>query len=91
MKLHHEAKAIDGYDLMVAKGGPKLKEAAPATTSASQSIASFGPDGANLTYGNIPAAFFALSLFETAIIGTGWFSAARSCGLPQLRTLPTAS
>jgi uncharacterized protein (DUF433 family) len=26
-----------------------------------------------------------------AIIGTGWFSAARTCGLPQRRTLPTAS
>jgi hypothetical protein len=32
-----------------------------------------------------------LPLLRAAIIGTGWFSAARSCGLPQRRTLPTAS
>jgi uncharacterized protein (TIGR03435 family) len=29
LKVHHESKDIDGYDLILAKGGPKLKIAEP--------------------------------------------------------------
>ncbi len=33
LKLHHETKVLPMYDLVVAKGGPKLKAAAPVDTS----------------------------------------------------------
>jgi uncharacterized protein (TIGR03435 family) len=62
MTLHHETKAIDGYDLVVVKGGSKLKEAAPATASGPQSSGSFGKDGATLTYTNVPAPYFVSDL-----------------------------
>jgi len=59
MTLHRETKVIDGYDLIVAKGGPKLKESLQTT---SDGRGQFGPDGATLTYNNTTMQVFAVNL-----------------------------
>ena len=42
LKVHWTSKAIDGYDLVVAKGGPKLKPAAPDSPQGNDGLR---PDG----------------------------------------------
>jgi uncharacterized protein (TIGR03435 family) len=44
LKVHHESKDVDGYELIVAKGGPKLKTAEP-RSGAPVSAAAAGPRG----------------------------------------------
>ena len=44
LRLHHETKLRPGYELVVASGGPKLKEWNPATSAARANRASTGMD-----------------------------------------------
>jgi uncharacterized protein (TIGR03435 family) len=64
MTLHHETKVVDGYDLMVADGGPKLKEVAPTATPGPQSRISgdFGQVGITINCESVPMSFFAADL-----------------------------
>jgi len=53
MAIHRESKVMDGYELVIAKGGSKLKAAEPVTAGPgprSRIQGSFGPNGATLTY-----------------------------------------
>jgi uncharacterized protein (TIGR03435 family) len=57
LAVHRERKTIDGYDLVIAKGGPKLKES---TESAQpRGTGQFGRDGATLVYTKINMSRFA--------------------------------
>ena len=58
MKAHHQAQPAEGYDLVIGKGGFKLKEIPPAPNSAPNWSGHFGPDGAVLTYERIPFSLF---------------------------------
>jgi uncharacterized protein (TIGR03435 family) len=68
LKVHHETKVLPMYDLIVAKGGPKLKAAAPADTTAD---APKGPGAAKphgmMTMG--PGMFKGQGLSMTALAG----------------------
>lgn len=59
MTVHHETKVLDGYDLVVAKGGPKLKES---VQTQSGGRGSYGPNGADRTFNKITMQFFANQL-----------------------------
>jgi uncharacterized protein (TIGR03435 family) len=59
LTLHHETRVIDGYDLVVARGGPKLKASAAADKGGR---GQFGPDDATLTYNKATVSFFATML-----------------------------
>ena len=45
LKFHHETKDLQVYTLVVAKGGPKLKESAPAASDPGAPQPQAGPDG----------------------------------------------
>lgn len=45
LKFHHETKQLQVYTLVVAKGGPKLKEATPAESGAGAPQPQIGPGG----------------------------------------------
>jgi uncharacterized protein (TIGR03435 family) len=64
LAVHHETTTIQAYDLVIAKGGPKLKEPAPADPSRPGYMGGgqFGPDGATLTYPNSPLRVFLMNL-----------------------------
>ena len=51
MTAHMETRIIDGYNLVVAKNGPKLKPAAEGETR--RQSGSFGSDGATLDFPNV--------------------------------------
>jgi len=59
MTIHREIKVIDGYDLVVGKGGPRLKESVEAAEGGG---GQFGPDGANLTFNKVTMQAFATRL-----------------------------
>ncbi len=59
MTAHRETKVIDGYELVVGKGGSKLKGVEPGPAGGG---GQFGPDGAHLTYTKTPMSFFAGNL-----------------------------
>ena len=59
LTVHRETKVIDGYELVVGKGGSKLKEAEPGPGGGG---GQFGPDGAHLTYTKSTMSSFAGSL-----------------------------
>jgi len=59
MTVHHETKMIDGYDLVVAKGGPKLKESVESDGGGG---GQFGPDGATMTFNKAPISMLATNL-----------------------------
>lgn len=64
LEIHRETKQVEGYDLVVAKSGFKLKEL-PSDSNAPvrpRSGGSFGPDGAVLTYERVPFSFFTRDL-----------------------------
>ena len=59
MTVHHETKVLDGYDLVVAKGGPKLKESVQAQGGGR---GSYGPNGADRTFNKVRMQAFAIQL-----------------------------
>jgi len=61
MTIHRETKTIDSFDLVVAKSGPKLKEAVPSPDGSGPKDGgggSYGPDGVSLTYNGTAMGFF---------------------------------
>jgi len=60
LAIHREAKTIDGYDLVIGKGGPKLKESAP--DSRPGGGGQFSPHGATLTFSRQSMPQFAAQL-----------------------------
>jgi uncharacterized protein (TIGR03435 family) len=46
LKVHHEPKEVQGYDLVVAKGGPKMKEAAETPPASDSPPPTLVPTGA---------------------------------------------
>jgi uncharacterized protein (TIGR03435 family) len=61
MTVHRETKVIDGYDLSVAKGGSKIKVAAP-STEPMQNQNQFGPEGAISEFARVPMSYFVSEL-----------------------------
>ncbi|HVV44952.1 MAG TPA: TIGR03435 family protein [Bryobacteraceae bacterium] len=57
LAVHRERKTIDGYDLVIAKGGPKLKESTE--SSQPRETGRFGRDGATLVYTKMSISRFA--------------------------------
>ena len=62
--IHHETKTINAYELVIAKGGPKLKDAAAPDPAKPGSMGGgqFGPEGATLSYPRSPISFLATNL-----------------------------
>ncbi len=48
MRMHHEKRMLAGYELVVAPGGPKLKETTQDPDAPPGSISGVGPDGFSL-------------------------------------------
>ena len=64
MALHRETKEVEGYDLVIGKSGFKLKELPPDSNPSARprTGGSFGPEGAVLTYQQVPFSFFVSDL-----------------------------
>lgn len=59
MTVHHGTKVLDGYDLVVAKGGPRLKQSVQAQSGGR---GSYGPNGADRIFNKITIQRFATQL-----------------------------
>jgi len=81
MKVHRETKVVSGYDLVVAKGGAKLKESVAANGGGG---GQFGPDGATLTFNGSTIQAFADRLAMRIRMGDMSDSGAMDPGGPSI-------